>query len=166
MTHNTITARHMGLTPKEFLTVAAQTYNVTPSQIAGGKRQRPLPQIRHVLAWYIYHSCRLSLHETGKIMGINHSTVIFGMKAVDNRANDFIINEVYLSLTEAFMKFRSTLPTDRFKIAEGDIDQAWRQPLLDECERLRSENADLKRRMQFLAEQYQIPATDLDGVPL
>ena len=133
------------LTPEEVIEIAAKQFGYTSQDLEKFDRSRPLPQIRQSLFWILRFKHGLSCRVIGELFGgRNHTTVLKGSELI----YDLTYNPSLESIHRTIM---SAINSEAVTTAE----------LRNECERLRAENQDLKRRLDFLASQLS-----LDALPL
>ena len=58
------------------LATVAAYYRITPEKLAGVSREQPLPHIRHLLTYLLYHHCHLSPVEIAALLGGKDRTTI------------------------------------------------------------------------------------------
>jgi len=84
--------------------IVATTMGVTVKDIDGKCRKREIATARH-LVWYImYHNCGFSKNNIAKIVGRNHTSVLYSLQQIDNylSVEDPLIVSKYNSLKKFF----------------------------------------------------------------
>lgn len=71
------------LTTEKIYRVAAELFGVSVGQLMSStSRKDPLPSARFVVMWFCFHKLHMNKLRIGKMMNLDHTTVINGLKQV------------------------------------------------------------------------------------
>lgn len=71
----------------KILKLVSKEFEVSKKAIKSKSRYAPLPRIRHIICYLYLKHTKLSLTTIGHIINIDHSTVIYGKKNIENLIN-------------------------------------------------------------------------------
>ena len=63
--------------------LAGQMWNVLPSDVMSGKRQRNIVRVRHVVMAVLYHQHQMTLSSIGAAMDRDHTSVLHAIRSAD-----------------------------------------------------------------------------------
>ena len=77
------TTRPTPADPQAVLKAASTYFNISPAQLSGKSRAKPIAEARHVTMFLLREDCELALKQIGLLLGHrDHSTVIHGVQKV------------------------------------------------------------------------------------